>query len=135
MDGLGLRGAAPPQALTVAYHSACSMQHGQQIRREPKALLAAAGFAVKEVPEGHLCCGSAGTYNLLQPAIAARLQARKVANVESPRPDVVAPGNLGCITPNAAPTALPVVHPVRSADRRVGEEWGRTVRSRRAPRR
>src|SRR3546814_7052635 len=88
MDGLGLRGAAPPQALTVAYHSACSMQHGQQIRREPKALLAAAGFAVKEVPEGHLCCGSAGTYNLLQPAIAARLQARKVANVESTRPDV-----------------------------------------------
>src|SRR3546814_19291556 len=74
MDGLGLRGAAPPQALTVAYHSACSMQHGQQIRREPKALLAAAGFAVKEVPDGHLCCGPAGTYNLLQ----TRSEARRV---------------------------------------------------------
>src|SRR3546814_18153176 len=120
MDGLPLRGAAPPQALTVAYHSACSMQHGQQIRREPKALLAAAGFAVKEVPEGHLCCGSAGTYNLLQPAIAARLQARKVANVESTRPDVVATGNIGCITQNAAATALPVVHTVELLDWATG---------------
>src|SRR3546814_19033379 len=72
MDGLGLRGAAPPQALTVAYHSACSMQHGQRIRREPKALLAAAGFAMKAVPAGQLCCGSAGTYNLLKPAIPPR---------------------------------------------------------------
>src|SRR3546814_14951085 len=86
MDGLGLRGAAPPQALTVAYHSACSMQHAQQIRREPKALLAAAGFAVKEVPEGHLCCGSAGTYKLLQPATADRLHAPTAANVDSTRP-------------------------------------------------
>jgi glycolate oxidase iron-sulfur subunit len=120
MDGLGLRGAQAPQALTVAYHSACSMQHGQQIRREPKALLAAAGFAVKEVPEGHLCCGSAGTYNLLQPAIAERLQARKVANIESTRPDVVATGNIGCMTQIAGATALPVVHTVELLDWATG---------------
>src|SRR3546814_20304753 len=88
------------------------MLHGQQIRREPKALLAAAGFTVKEVPDGHLCCGSAGTYNLLQPALAARLQARKVATIESTRPDVIATGNIGCITQIANGTALPVVHTV-----------------------
>jgi glycolate oxidase iron-sulfur subunit len=120
MDGLGLRGAQAPQALTVAYHSACSMQHGQQIRREPKALLAAAGFAVKEVPEGHICCGSAGTYNLLQPGIAGRLKARKVANIESTRPDVVATGNIGCITQIAGATALPVVHTVELLDWATG---------------
>ena len=120
MDGLGLRGARAPQALTVAYHSACSMQHGQQIRREPKALLAAAGFAVKEVPEGHLCCGSAGTYNLLQPVIAERLKQRKVANIESTRPDVVATGNIGCMTQIAGATALPVVHTVELLDWATG---------------
>jgi len=120
MDGLGLRGARAPQALTVAYHSACSMQHGQQIRREPKALLAAAGFAVKEVPEGHLCCGSAGTYNLLQPVIAERLKQRKVANIESTRPDVVATGNIGCMTQIAGATAIPVVHTVELLDWATG---------------
>jgi len=120
LDGLGLRGARPPRELTVAYHSACSMQHGQQIRREPKALLAAAGFDVKDVPEGHLCCGSAGTYNLLQPAIAERLKARKVANIESTRPDVVATGNIGCITQIAGGTAIPVVHIVELLDWATG---------------
>ncbi|HMA16424.1 MAG TPA: glycolate oxidase subunit GlcF [Kiloniellaceae bacterium] len=120
MDGLGLRGAEPPRDLTVAYHSACSMQHGQQIRREPKALLTAAGFAVKEVPEGHLCCGSAGTYNLLQPAIAGRLKARKVANIESTRPDVIATGNIGCMTQIAGGTAIPVVHTVELLDWATG---------------
>jgi len=120
MDGLGLRGVAQPHRLTVAYHSACSMQHGQQIRREPKALLAAAGFAVKEVPEGHLCCGSAGTYNLLQPEIAGRLKARKVANIESTRPDVIATGNIGCMTQIAGGTAIPVVHTVELLDWATG---------------
>src|SRR3546814_16275442 len=81
MDGLGLRGAAPPQALTVAYHSACSMQHGQQIRREPKALLAAASFAVKEVPEGPFCCGPAGPSKLPPAAHASH----------PPRPSVPTP--------------------------------------------
>src|SRR3546814_1172086 len=98
LDGLGLRAAKAPQPLTVAYHSACSMQHGQQIRREPKALLAAAGFAVKEVPDGHLCCGSAGTSNLLQPTLDQRLQQRMVATTESKRPVAVATRNIGRIT-------------------------------------
>ena len=120
MDTLGLRAPKAPQPLTVAYHSACSMQHGQQIRREPQALLAAAGFTVKEVPEGHLCCGSAGTYNLLQPELAERLKQRKVGNIESTRPDVVATGNIGCITQIAGGTALPVVHTVELLDWATG---------------
>jgi glycolate oxidase iron-sulfur subunit len=120
LDGLGLAPGTPPHALTVAYHSACSMQHGQQIRREPKELLTAAGFAVKEVPEGHLCCGSAGTYNLLQPEIAGRLKARKVANIESTRPDVIATGNIGCMTQIAGGTAIPVVHTVELLDWATG---------------
>jgi glycolate oxidase iron-sulfur subunit len=104
----------------VAYHSACSMQHGQGIRTEPKALLAEAGFEVRDVPEGHLCCGSAGTYNLLQPAIANRLRARKVANIESARPDVIAAGNIGCIVQIAGGTSIPVVHTVELLDWATG---------------
>ncbi|RAH96981.1 glycolate oxidase iron-sulfur subunit [Acuticoccus sediminis] len=82
----------------IAYHSACSMQHGQRIRTEPKRLLTAAGFTVRDVPEGHLCCGSAGTYNIMQPGIAARLRERKLANIGLTGADVVATGNIGCIT-------------------------------------
>ncbi len=82
----------------VAYHSACSMQHGQKITDLPKTLLKQAGFVVKDVPEGHICCGSAGTYNILQPEISARLRDRKVANIERMRPEIVATGNIGCMT-------------------------------------
>ncbi|MEX0591193.1 MAG: glycolate oxidase subunit GlcF [Xanthobacteraceae bacterium] len=112
----------PPQAsgLRVAYHSACSMQHGQNVTHEPKALLARAGFDVKDVPEGHLCCGSAGTYNLLQPEIAVRLRDRKVANIESIRPQIVATGNIGCMTQIGSGTAIPVVHTVELLDWATG---------------
>jgi glycolate oxidase iron-sulfur subunit len=96
--------------LRVAYHSACSLQHGQGIDREPRALLAAAGFTVVEVPEGHLCCGSAGTYNLLQPELASALRERKLANIALTRADLVAAGNIGCITQLASDAPLPVVH-------------------------
>jgi glycolate oxidase iron-sulfur subunit len=108
---LGLRPAdrALP-TLRVAYHSACSLQHGQAVDREPRALLAAAGFAVAEVPEGHLCCGSAGTYNLLQPELAAALRERKLANIALTGADLVAAGNIGCITQLASDAPLPIVH-------------------------
>jgi glycolate oxidase iron-sulfur subunit len=119
---LGLRspaGTAP--ALRVAYHSACSLQHWQKVDREPRALLAAAGFSVVDIPEGHLCCGSAGTYNILQPELAAALRDRKLANIALTRPDVVAAGNIGCMTQlggNDMP--LPVVHTVELLDWATG---------------
>jgi glycolate oxidase iron-sulfur subunit len=106
--------------LVVAYHSACSMQHGQGIRTEPKALLTRAGFTVKEVPEGHICCGSAGTYNILQPEIAEKLRERKVANIERIRPDVIATGNIGCATQIGKGTAIPIVHTVELLDWATG---------------
>jgi glycolate oxidase iron-sulfur subunit len=96
------------------------MQHGQQIREEPKRLLAAAGFTLREVPEGHLCCGSAGTYNILQPALARRLRERKVANIESLAPDAIATGNIGCMTQIAGGTKIPVAHTVELLDWATG---------------
>ena len=95
---LDLPEPARQPGLTVAYHSACSMQHGQKITRQPKELLAKAGFDVREPREGHLCCGSAGTYNILQPEIRRKLRDRKVRNIEATGADVVATGNIGCIT-------------------------------------
>ncbi|HEV8681007.1 MAG TPA: heterodisulfide reductase-related iron-sulfur binding cluster, partial [Stellaceae bacterium] len=106
--------------LRVAYHSACSLQHGQKVEREPRALLAAAGFTVVEVPEGHLCCGSAGTYNLLQPALAGALRERKLANIALTGADIVATGNIGCITQLAGEAPLPVVHTVELLDWATG---------------
>jgi glycolate oxidase iron-sulfur subunit len=100
----------------VAYHAACSLQHGQQIRTAPKTLLARAGFTVREPAEGHLCCGSAGTYNMLQPEISGRLRARKVANIEATGADIIAAGNLGCLTQIAAGTKMPAVHTVELLD-------------------
>ncbi|MEM8663002.1 MAG: heterodisulfide reductase-related iron-sulfur binding cluster [Pseudomonadota bacterium] len=109
----------PPPARTpttvVAYHSACSMQHGQGIRREPKALLQAAGFAIQDVPEGHLCCGSAGTYNIMQPGIASQLKARKLANIETTGADLIATGNIGCMT-QLGSSPRPIVHTVELID-------------------
>jgi glycolate oxidase iron-sulfur subunit len=113
---LKLESAQAPANLTVAYHSACSLQHGQKVAREPKELLSRFGFLVKDVPEGHLCCGSAGTYNILQPAIAAKLRDRKVANIERLSPDVIAAGNIGCITQIATGTGIPVVHTIELLD-------------------
>ena len=120
MEEIGIAPAGEKADLTVAYHSACSMQHGQQIRLEPKRLLAAAGFTVKDVPEGHLCCGSAGTYNLMQPALATRLRDRKVAHIESTAPDVIATGNIGCMIQIAGGTGIPVVHTVALLDWATG---------------
>jgi glycolate oxidase iron-sulfur subunit len=106
--------------LVVAYHSACSMQHGQKIVNEPKVLLKQAGFTVKDVPEGHICCGSAGVYNILQPEIAGELRARKVGNIERVRPDVIATGNIGCMTQIGKGTDIPIVHSVELLDWATG---------------
>ena len=117
--GLAGDGRAPTTA-PVAYHSACSLQHGQRIDRQPRALLAAAGFAVRTVPDGHFCCGSAGTYNILQPELAGALGARKAAAIESTGAALVAAGNIGCMVQIASHTALPVVHTVELLDWATG---------------
>ena len=114
---LGLSGTLP-NAPRVAYHSACSLQHGQKIHAGPKELLQKAGFDVVDVPEGHLCCGSAGTYNMLQPEIAEALRERKLRNIASVKPEVVAAGNIGCITQLGA--GVPVVHTVELLDWATG---------------
>ena len=104
----------------VAYHSACSMQHGQKLTDGPKRLLRAAGFQVRDVPEGHICCGSAGVYNIMQPAIAGRLRARKAANIERVKPEIIATGNIGCITQIGAATPIPILHTIELLDWAAG---------------
>lgn len=117
---IGLAQPVRSTGQVVAYHSACSMQHGQQLKTQPQALLRAAGFQVRDVPEGHLCCGSAGTYNILQPAIAERLRDRKLGNIEPLKPDAIATGNIGCITQLATGTRTPLVHTVELLDWATG---------------
>ncbi len=106
--------------LVIAYHSACSLQHGQKITQAPKELLSKSGFVVKDVPESHLCCGSAGTYNILQPDIASRLRDRKVANIAMVKPDMIAAGNIGCMVQIAGGTSVPVVHTIELLDWATG---------------
>ncbi|HTO82690.1 MAG TPA: glycolate oxidase subunit GlcF, partial [Methylomirabilota bacterium] len=120
MIELGLAPAVIDAGLAVAYHSACSLQHGQKVTAPPKSLLAAAGFRVREVPEGHLCCGSAGTYNLLQPELATALRDRKLANIAATGADVIAAGNIGCMVQLASGTGTPVLHTVELLDWATG---------------
>jgi glycolate oxidase iron-sulfur subunit len=117
---LGIKPPASPSGIKVAYHSACSMQHGQKITLQPKELLASVGFVVRDIAEGHLCCGSAGTYNMLQSEIAGRLLKRKVANIENTASQIVATGNIGCMTQIASGTEIPVVHTVELLDWATG---------------
>jgi glycolate oxidase iron-sulfur subunit len=106
--------------INVAYHAACSLQHGQQIKTFPKTLLQKAGFTVLEPADPHLCCGSAGTYNLMQPEISSQLKTRKVANLEALQPDIIAAGNIGCMMQIGSGTAVPVVHSVELLDWATG---------------
>ncbi|MCX7631370.1 MAG: glycolate oxidase subunit GlcF [Geminicoccaceae bacterium] len=120
LDRLGLPPVVREIELVVAYHAACSMQHGQKITDLPKRLLTAAGFTVREPREGHLCCGSAGTYNLLQPELATRLKARKIAHLERTGAAAIATGNIGCIAQLRGGTRLPVLHTVQLLDWATG---------------
>jgi len=117
---LGLPAVTRPGRLRVAYHSACSMQHGQQLHAPPRELLTAAGFEVVEIPDGHICCGSAGTYNMLQPTLAARLAEQKLANIARLDVDLIAAGNLGCMTQLSTGADLPIVHTVELLDWATG---------------
>jgi glycolate oxidase iron-sulfur subunit len=120
LGSIELRPVQQQSDLVIAYHSACSLQHGQKITHAPKELLSKNGFVVKDVPESHLCCGSAGTYNILQPDIANRLRDRKVANIAKVKPDMIAAGNIGCMMQIAGGTSVPVVHTVELLDWATG---------------
>ncbi len=122
VDEIGLPAPRADIAATVAYQSACSLRHGQKVVDAPVRLLRAAGFEVREPAEAHLCCGSAGTYNILQPEIAARLGDRKARSLEALAPDVIATGNIGCMTQIGGASALPVVHTVELLDWATGGE-------------
>ncbi|WP_207100766.1 glycolate oxidase subunit GlcF [Paracoccus shandongensis] len=120
MADLGLTDATHAAPLRVGYHAACSLQHGQGIKATPKELLTDAGFTVLEPKDSHICCGSAGTYNLMQPAISAELKARKVATLEATRPQVIAAGNIGCMMQIGSGTGVPVVHTAELLDWATG---------------
>jgi len=100
----------------IAYHSACSMQHGQKVHQQPIDLLKNSGNTILEIPDGHLCCGSAGTYNLLQEKMASELLKRKVENIDKIKPDFISAGNIGCITQIATGSSIPIVHTIELLD-------------------
>ena len=119
---IGIDGATAPAPLTVGYHAACSLQHGQQVKFAPKDLLRACGFTIAEPKEAHLCCGSAGTYNLLQPEISGALKDRKIKSLEAIKPDVIAAGNIGCMMQISSGTQIPMVHTIELIDWALGGE-------------
>jgi len=107
---------------TIAYHSACSMQHGQKIHSQPMDLLKKTGNEIVEIPDGHLCCGSAGTYNLLQDEMATELLKRKVSNIDKVKPDFISTGNIGCMTQISSGTKIPIVHTIEILNWYTGGE-------------
>ncbi len=120
MQEIGLAAPVIATGQRVAYHSACSLQHGQRIHAVPRELLQRAGFAVVDIPEGHLCCGSAGSYNMLEPELAGALKTRKLRNIAAVRPEIIAAGNVGCMTQLRGGASVPVVHTVELLDWATG---------------
>jgi glycolate oxidase iron-sulfur subunit len=133
MSEHGLNEPVRQPDLRVTYHAACSLQHGQGVTKAPKGLLGQAGFEVKDVPESHICCGSAGTYNLLQPEIATQLRDRKVGNIGKTKPDVIAAGNVGCMTQIESGTDVPVVHTAELLDWVTGGPVPKALEGREIP--
>lgn len=115
LSGLDLP-TVPSNGIAVAYHAACSLQHGQKITVQPKALLRKAGYTVREPAEGHLCCGSAGTYNILQPEISEKLKVRKARNLQAIKPQIIATGNIGCMTQLKDAVSVPILHTIELLD-------------------
>ena len=115
-ENLKLDFKAKDKKYKIAYHSACSMQHGQKVHNQPMELLAKTDNEVMEIPEGHICCGSAGTYNILQTEIAKELLNKKVKNIESLKPDFISTGNIGCITQISIGTKTPILHTIEILD-------------------
>jgi glycolate oxidase iron-sulfur subunit len=112
--------AGAERELKIAYHAACSLQHGQKIKTFPKDLLKKVGFKVVEPSESHLCCGSAGTYNLMQPEISKQLRDHKVYTLEAKKPDIIAAGNIGCMMQIGSASDIPIVHTVELLDWATG---------------
>jgi len=116
LDNLKLNFKKKEKKFRIAYHSACSMQHGQKVHSQPIDLLSKTKNEILEIPDGHLCCGSAGTYNILQPKIAKQLLKDKVKNIESLKPQIISTGNIGCITQISNGTNIPIVHTIEILD-------------------
>ena len=116
LDHLNLKFKNKEKKLKIAYHSACSMQHGQKVHSQPMELLSKTENEILEIPDGHICCGSAGTYNILQTDIADKLLKNKVDNIESLKPDVISTGNIGCITQISNATKIPILHTIEILD-------------------
>ncbi len=130
LAGLDLKVAGTVKPYRVAYHDACSLQHGQRVTAPPRMLLSQAGFEVIDLPEKHFCCGSAGTYNLLQPDIAETLGQRKAAHAESVDPDFIAAGNLGCMVQIGRYTDVPMLHTASLIDWATGGPMPQVLRGR-----
>lgn len=122
LEGITMEAPRQWSDIKVAYHAACSLEHGQKVIKEPRSLLAKAGYTVLEIPEGHLCCGSAGTYSLLQPVISKALRTRKLNNIDKVEPDIIAAGNIGCINHMTAESKKPIVHTVELLNWAYGGE-------------
>ena len=115
-DNLKLEFKKEKNKFRIAYHSPCSMQHGQRVHKQPIDLIKKTGHEVLDIPNGHICCGSAGTYNILQQEIANTLLKEKIANIKKVTPDFISTGNIGCMTQIANGTSIPIVHTVEVID-------------------